>query len=226
MFLFAVISFLSITQATASPPAVDRSSVLSTARAFVPNSEAKVSVETQEDPYAIVEYRAGNIEGRLSDGQILLQRFAFGWQVIDAASDPPGFTSAALHNHGISAPVARALLHGVVAGALPPGRWNDADHGSSEDITAIRETVLSETGEAISSVKIYEEYAVLTWFSRSGGERVFAKRDGRWVAIVGGGGCLDKAGFIHYGVSSQAAAQFSLWFPCGPFPATTPATAK
>ena len=143
--------------------------------------------------------------------------------MIESASAPPGLTSAQLYNHGISPALARALLQGMVPGALPAGAWSDADYGSTADVSAVREAEEKKSGEAVPSVKIYDGYAMLQWFTRhGGGERVFVKRNGRWVAVTGGGGCFNESELEHYGVSSEAATRFSQWAPCGP--AVTPAS--
>jgi hypothetical protein len=210
---FAALILISSAARASSSPVVDRSSAVSTATAFFSNPTFRIGAVSQHDPYAVVSFRNGQIEGSIDDGQLLLQKFPFGWQVIDLSIHR--FTTQDMASHGIAAAAAQALLHGLVPGKAQAG-WELGDYGPAADVDDISRTMVDSPGEAIGAVKVYSGYAVLLWFGRGGGERVFAKRNGGWVPITGGGGCLDTAGFVHYGVSAEAAARFAQWFPCGP----------
>jgi hypothetical protein len=219
MTLASIMALIVMSNAASTPPspsAVDRSSAVSTAKAFVANPEARIVAESQYGRHAVVSFEGGQIEGQFDNGQLLLEKFSFGWQVIDLSIHR--FTTQDIESHGISAADTQALLHGFVPGVARPG-WGPhelGDYGPAADVDGLRRTMVDWPGEAIGAVKVYSGYAMLLWFGRGGGERVFAKRNGRWEQITGGGGCLDAAGLVHYGVSTAAAARFAQWFPCGP----------
>jgi hypothetical protein len=196
-------------------PTVDRSSATSVANGFFPNtSHVEIDGSRTAGRFSVATFQHGQIEGRFANQQLLLEKFDFGWQVIEL-SHGSRFTTRDLQLHGISAADARELLHGNI-----PGRsfWCSSDckdHGPSNDIEEVRKLMLYFQGEAIGPVKVDSGWALLNWRDRGGGQALFAKRGGQWERISEGGGCLQLSDLEKYGMPLFVAQRFEQWNPCG-----------
>lgn len=197
-----------------SRPSIQRSSAYSTAAGFFPVEAgvARVSITrmTKAGDYAVASFEHGRIEGSHYSGQLLLQRFDFGWQVVDLSASRR-FTTADLTAHGITAGTAAALLQGFVPSKFPWGTYHGAlcaeDSGDTRDVTAIRKLLLMSVGEAISPVVVDSGYAFARWFGNGGGEDIFLERNGAWTRIAGGGGAFNTKDLVTYHVPPAVASR-------------------
>jgi hypothetical protein len=202
----------------------DRSSLTSTARAFFPsnNSQVRIIDTKTSDGFAVAGFRAGQIEGELLNGQLLLQHFTFGWQVIDLSS--PGFAIGHLQNHGISSNTATHLYDRAVGSEPRDSHCLDnclADAGSQTDINAIRSLTLVSRNEAIGPVVVSSDYAMAGWWGNGGGEMLFFKTHGLWKMKIDSGGCFNFAELVKHGVPVANARILFRRFTCGPLPGAT-----
>ena len=65
------------------------------------------------------------------------------------------------------------------------------DSGDKSDISAVRRLLLLAPHEAISPVVVDSGYGMAEWFGNGGGEDAFAKQNGVWQRIGGGGGAFN-----------------------------------
>jgi hypothetical protein len=205
-------------------PHINRFSVVSTVRGFFPNHDPvpKITKVVIAAPFAVASFDRGMIESKLYRGQLLLEHFGFGWQVIDVSIDPT-FETVELTHHGLPVKTAIALLHGVVRGrsaldsCAPSRPACYADSGTAEDIEAIRKNYLPSQDEAIGPVVVRSGYAMAEWSGNGGGEGLFRKRLGRWQQISGGGGAMCMADLLQMHVPLATAKFFmtSTSFACG-----------
>ena len=170
-----------------------------------------VLVTAQVPPYALVDYTnapgedARGKPARLG-GQLLMQRFPFGWQVID--DEERAFARCQLQMHGISAAAAAKLLSTTSRKPLsrPVCDYSLRDVGRPADIAAVRGK-MNSASRTITHVRIAGNYALGWWDeANAGGEDLYRKTAaGTWVFVTGGGGAmgpeeLRKAGVPPAGV--------------------------
>jgi hypothetical protein len=177
-------------------PHIDRSSVSSTATGFFPGGRGRAPVRLTRiatvGTFAVVSFQHGTLEATDFSGQILLQRFPFGWQAIDVSRS---LTTEDLEAHGVSASDASLLLNrsvpekGMHARASPCA----ADVGTRADVAAVRQLLLYRQNEAILQVTIVSGFALAAWAGNGGGMDVLAERSGTWRDLAGGGGAVNAA---------------------------------
>lgn len=197
----------------------DRSSLTSTARGFFPsnNSQVRILNPRTSGHFAVVTFQSGHIEGGLYNGQLLEEKFPFGWQVVDLATT--GFATGQLLNHGISAASATYLHEGSTGGDSRASVCPDnckSDSGRFSDIVAIRSLMLLTPNEAIGPVVVSSTYAMAEWWGNGGGEMLFTSTHWRWKILSGGGGCWNIAELVEHRVPIANAKVLIRRFPCGP----------
>ncbi|MBV8244367.1 MAG: hypothetical protein JOZ38_00445 [Candidatus Eremiobacteraeota bacterium] len=136
-----------------------------------------------------VAQASGILESYHFHGEVLLERFSFGWQVIDL--DIHGISHCMLTSHG--AP-------GAVASRLASQRFelsycgiDQRDYGAQNDIDSVRRLAQSEYDEAVSSVIVWKDVAVINWWGAGGGMGTYHRVSGAWKHTGSGGGCLPAA---------------------------------
>jgi hypothetical protein len=180
--------------------------------AYAPNGGAIRVVRTNiVGDYAVVQLSGAYAEGspiRL----LLVERFSFGWQVLDFAGQLCRITQ-----HRISQRAVQRLILGMpevldTAGAC--GNIRMADQGARADIDAIRKQM---TFAAVPSVTIVGNYARGEWYGAGGGEWLFGKLGGQWVRLFGGGGAWSRTELITLGVPRYVSCRLASWQPvaCG-----------
>lgn len=186
---------LSVALAAATPAytpwsKVDRSSLISTARAFFPLNPTPVRIRllSVSGDRAIVTYANGEIESRRWSGKLLLERFSFGWQVVGEEITP------------------------VSAGDLYRRTY---DSGPTRDRAAVRQQLLDMQNQAVGPARIWAGFAMVDWGGNGGGEVLLRKLRGRWVRITGSGGELRAADLVReYHVPPQVAKCLKSERPC------------
>jgi len=144
-------------------------------------------------PFSVATFQHGLMEATFIDAQLMLQRFGFGWQVIDL-SKHRRFTTSDILSYGVSQAEAKKLLHGIVPGSTRLNACNPAclwDRADPRDVEEIRKMMLGEQGQAIGPVVVDTDWAMLGWWGEGGGEVLFTKHDQRWKKVTGGGGCIE-----------------------------------
>jgi hypothetical protein len=145
------------------------------------------------------------IEGEPYNGEMLLQRYPFGWQMIAIGS--PGIAPCALAARGVDKPAQSAFASeiGLAANSAEVCGWLPVDIGPANDVVAVR-ALQSAAKSLIPRVHVVDGYAMSDWYGGGGGEDVFAKRDGTWHRIAGGGGAYDTTELVRVGVPPKIAA--------------------
>lgn len=149
------------------------------------------------------------IEGARTKRDMLLQRYPFGWQMIELGG--PKLVPCQLKARGADG-AAVAFFAGSVGLGKDASEYCSApsrDVGASADVAAIRNAillrVLPKIHAMIPSVHVVDGYAVGAWYGAGGGEMIFAKRNGVWKQIGGGGGAYGPDDLTKLGVPSAAA---------------------
>ena len=153
-------------------------------------------------PYARA-HAIGRIEGSRFNGTLLLQRFSFGWQLIDIV--PPERLPCLVTARGI--PRSHAEKLNLPLRTQSKNCPDARDRGAATDVVAIRKAMNSRR-QAIHRVSVVDRYALAWWYGWGGGQTVFEKRAGAWTQIGNGGGAF-RAAELHrlYHVPTAIAAK-------------------
>ncbi len=131
------------------------------------------------------------VEGAPYHGEFLLERFPFGWQTLEIATDGHARLHACfLAAHNISPRIVRLLSERIGITYAPNGRYcpppgTYADSGAPASILAIRK---ASHGGIVQSVRAAGQWGLRTWYGGGGGEAIYERKHARWVEISGGGG--------------------------------------
>ena len=152
--------------------------------------------------FAIAMVRT-EIEGAPYHGEFLLERFPFGWQTLEIATDGRMRLHACLlAAHNISPQIVRLLSERIGIAYAPKGRYcpppgTYADSGPPESVLAIRK---ASHGSIVQSVRAIGNWGLRTWYGAGGGEAIYERKHARWGEISGGGGSScpqDLVGLYH-----------------------------
>lgn len=172
-------------------------------RFLVPGRHFRVLSTRVAGDFAIVRFTGALMEGdpNWADG-IVIERFPFGWQVVDI------LRNACLGARGAT----RGQIIALGAANLPAYRDSDGhscsntiDRGPRADVVAVRS--MDRGGTAIPYVRTVANYALLDWAYPGGGQRAFIRRDGRWRSVGGGGGAMNADALHGYGVPMRYACE-------------------
>jgi hypothetical protein len=172
-------------------------------RFLVPGRNFRVLSTRVAGDFAIVRFAGALMEGdpNWTDG-IVIERFPFGWQVVDI------LRSACLGARGAT----RAQIAALGAANLPAYRDADGgpcsktiDRGPRADVVAVRS--MDRGGSAIPYVRVAADYALLDWAYPGGGQRAAIRRAGRWRIVGGGGGAMNAETLYGYGVPMRYACE-------------------
>ncbi len=140
--------------------------------------------------FAIAMVRT-EIEGNPFHGEFLLERFPFGWQTLEIATDNHARLHACfLAAHNISPQIVHLLSERIGIAYAPKGRYcpppgTYADSGPPASVLAIRK---ASRGGIVQSVRAVGKWGLRTWYGAGGGEAIYERKHARWVEISGGGG--------------------------------------
>jgi hypothetical protein len=141
--------------------------------------------------FAVVRFSGALMEGDPAwHGDLLIERFPFGWQVVDTVED------ACLRERGVTPAELAALAGRYVPARRAPKDQPCADlvdRGPIADVVAVRNAVRS-LGELIPYVRVSGDYALVEWTLPGGGQAFYGRRNGRWSRLGGGGGFTNVEG--------------------------------
>lgn len=163
---------------------------------LVPGRSFRIVGTEAAGRFAVVRFSGAVMEGDSNwHDDLLIERFPFGWQVVDTVSD------ACLPERGAN----RAELKALVGRYVPARRAPNAapcaesvDRGPARDVVTVRS--INRDWFAIPSVRVSRDYALVNWAFPGGGETIFARRGAGWRRVAGGGGVSSAAELIRYGV--------------------------
>ena len=141
------------------------------------------------------------IEGAPYHGEFLLERFPFGWQTLEIATDNHARLHACfLAAHNISPQVVHLLSERIGIAYAPKGRYcpppgTYADSGAPASVLAIRK---ASHGGLVQSVRAVGKWGLRTWYGAGGGEAIYERKGSRWLEIAGGGGSSCPREFVHF----------------------------
>ena len=141
--------------------------------------------------FAIAMVRT-EIEGSRYYGEFLLERFPFGWQTLEIATDSrTALRTCDLAAHDIAPHIVRLLSARIgIAyaknGAYCPAQGTLADRGAKKSVLAIRKA--PHPGIVEETVRAVGNWGLLSWYGGGGGEAIYKRTNAHWVEISGGGG--------------------------------------
>jgi hypothetical protein len=163
--------------------------------------------------FAVVRFSGALMEGDPAwHGDLLIERFPFGWQVVDTVED------ACLRERGATRAELAALEGQYVPARRAPHHQQCAelvDRGPSADVVAVRSEVRA-LGEVIPYVRVSGDYALVEWTLPGGGEAFYGRRNGRWTRLGGGGGFLNVEGVHAIGAPWHDACAITTIIPSDP----------
>jgi hypothetical protein len=163
---------------------------------------AIVRVLAKTPSYAVLQFTHAEIEGQVASGQILVKRFAFGWQAIDLSSAST-LTACSVRAHYLPAADFARLRSVLSASTVDCPTGDDTDQrdvGPAADVSAVRALMVG-AAEIIPFVRVVKNYAFLEWVGNGGGENFYKKTVSGWKKFAGGGGAYQSYELHqHYGV--------------------------
>ncbi|HEY1976138.1 MAG TPA: hypothetical protein VGG89_06330 [Candidatus Baltobacteraceae bacterium] len=154
------------------------------------------------------------IEGSRTKRDMLLQRYPFGWQMIELGR--PKLLPCQLKARAADAAAVAFFAGGIGLGKDSPEYCSSPsrDVGHLSDVVAVRSLMNSaattpKVHAMIPSVHIIDGYALGAWYGAGGGETIFAKRNGVWKEIAGGGGAYAPSDLTKLGVPPAAAEKLA-----------------
>lgn len=176
--------------------------------------DTHLRVAAQTSRYAVIEYDDAIVEGSRGRGQLLAERFPFGWQLLDISIDNEPFPACTLQQHGILGSELWALRPALTSSlktatakrdcARAPGSMRDM--GPAQDVANVRKQIAKLTGRwLVSPVHVVDGYAVAVMWGGGGREGFFKKSLAGWRYIGGGGGAADVGDLVAYGIPKSIA---------------------
>jgi hypothetical protein len=154
--------------------------------------------------YATVLTRGGRMEGSFVREPILVERFSFGWQALDALN-----FECRLESHRLGAATNKALMLGMPRPQDDrPCRGYLTDAGPLDDIEAVRRSM---PGPLTPYVVVAGHWAMGGWYGGGGGESLYQKRDGHWHLVESGGGAMGTADMGKHGVPKSVWCAFGIF---------------
>ncbi len=157
-------------------------------------AQPAVRLTVRTPRYALLHYSGAKIEGWPATGQILVEKFAFGWQAIDI-NIIGALTVCSVRAHQISQQDFSRLRGALDATRhdCPSGADSDqSDFGSAADVSAVRALMVGKP-EIVPFVRVVENYAYAAWFGAGSGENFYKKTAGVWKMFAGGGGAYQSS---------------------------------
>jgi hypothetical protein len=155
--------------------------------------------------YAAVLAKGGKMEGDPVTFPILVERFSFGWQPVDALN-----FYCNLEAHHLGQSTDDALMRGM------PRPKDDrpckgtllTDAGPSDDVDAVRRMM---HGPVIPYVVVSDNWAVGEWYGGGGGESLFQKNAGHWHLVESESGAMGVNYMVKHGVPRSDWCKFGIY---------------
>jgi len=146
-------------------------------------------------------------------GQLLIKRYAFGWQVIDSVGESTAFSACNIRMNGASAAQAAALSwHPARFKPLTECTHQLQDTGPDSAVTGTRAAMaVRRPTYVVERVNASRDFAIGVWGGMDAeGEDLYKRTPSGWKFVTGGGGALTADQLRKYGVT---AADMKLLFP-------------
>ncbi|HEY1866832.1 MAG TPA: hypothetical protein VGG70_00955 [Candidatus Cybelea sp.] len=154
--------------------------------------------------YATVLTTGGRIEGELVTEAILVERFSFGWQALDALN-----LQCRLDSHRLSQSLNGALMRGMPRPQDDrPCRGLLRDAGPHDDVETVRRLM---RGPLVPYVVVSGNWAMGEWYGAGGGEALYQKHEGRWHLVEDGGGAMGVDYMRKFGVPQSDWCRFGIF---------------
>ncbi len=153
---------------------------------------------------AVVRFSGAAMEGDDGwNGVLLIQRFPFGWQIVDLLAADCSLSArhlprATVKQLSAGIPLAHAASSDARCSYVP-------DRGPVRDIVAIRS--LHRGSYIVERVRVVGDYAAFDWFLPGGGESALARRGSAWIAVTSGGGVFGASDLVAKGIPRAAACE-------------------
>jgi hypothetical protein len=188
------------TAAFAAPPDRERSNTGSSPEAaarryLAPGKSFRIVGTEVAGRFAVVRFTGALMESETNwSDDLLIERFPFGWQVVDTIRD------ACLRERGAT-PAELAKLEGQYVPARRDPKDGPCselvDRGPAADVAAVRSAYRDPF--VVPWVRVSGDYALLEWTLPGGGEQFYARRETGWKRLAGGGGVFMARDLHRYG---------------------------
>ncbi|HET9393109.1 MAG TPA: hypothetical protein VFO29_06305 [Candidatus Rubrimentiphilum sp.] len=163
-----------ILAALVSAPQTPQAAALLFLQPRLSHTHPSVHVTAATARYAVVHFTGAVIESSPASGYLLVQKFSFGWQVIDLSTGNSPF-------------------------AVPGSARNGRDIGPTADVEAVRAHA-ARFPETIPFVRVIDGYAIMEWRGWGGGQNFYKKTPHGWKEVMGGGGAMVPSDLTAKGV--------------------------
>jgi hypothetical protein len=171
----------------------------------VPKRGAVVKRVNVIGAYAAVLTKGGRMEGDPVTFALLVQRFSFGWQAVDALN-----FYCNLEAHRLGQSTESELMRGM------PTPKDDRpckgtllrDTGPHDDVEAVRKMM---SGPLIPYVVVSGNWAMGEWYGAGGGQSLYQRRAGRWHLVATAGGAMGVDYMRRYGVPQTDWCTFGIF---------------
>ena len=155
--------------------------------------------------YATVLTSGGMMESSPLTEAILVQRFSFGWQPLDALD-----FRCRLRDHALSKFTETQLMRGMPQVSEDDDRACEGlkDAGPRNDVESVRRLM---DGPLVPSVIVSGDWAVADWYGAGGGRSLWQRRSGKWHLVQDGGGELGVSEMLHHGVPRADWCTFGIY---------------
>jgi hypothetical protein len=159
---------------------------------FDPKHPAVVERVNVAGAYASVLTKGARMEGDPVTFAILVERFSFGWQAVDALN-----CYCNLKAHRLDKNAEDALMR-----RMPKPK---DDRPCNETVRRMMR------GPLVPYVVVSGTWAMGEWYGGGGGDSLFEKRDGRWRLVEDGGGAMGVDYMRRYGVPQWDWCKFGIF---------------
>ncbi len=184
-----MIAMLILAAATVAAPQTPQAGALAFLQPRYRATHPVVRIVASTPRYAVVKFSGAEIEGQITSGEMLVQKFAFGWQAVDLSTTGT-LAICSVRAHVVSPPDLSQLRSVLSASTADCPTGVDADQrdlGSAADVSAVRALMISSS-EVVPFVRVVKNYAFVEWFGNGGGENFYKKTANGWSKFAGGGG--------------------------------------
>jgi len=163
---------------------------------------AKIARTVIVGNYATVLLHAAIVESAPLTNAILLQKFSFGWQLLDIVDSACVFRARRIARNTTELLMRR--MPRVNSPTSCKGYYG-TDYRARREVAAVREFA---RGPFVPFAAVYRDWAKSDWYGAGGGEAFYHLRNGRWRVAFGGGGAYSTEELRKCGVPKAAWCPF------------------